>query len=65
MIPRDPWALKGKIVTRFKRQILFAPVVSIHPTKLNMILNGHRPASKEEAENIARALGSTVGELFA
>jgi DNA-binding transcriptional regulator YdaS (Cro superfamily) len=58
------WDLKGRIIQRFGSQINFAPIVKIHPTKISMIINGHRQASQEEARSIAEALGADVKELF-
>jgi DNA-binding transcriptional regulator YdaS (Cro superfamily) len=65
MVPKRNWALKARIVERYGSQVNFSPVVKMHPTKLNMIINGHRPASPEDAKSIAQALGTDVRELFA
>jgi plasmid maintenance system antidote protein VapI len=57
-------ALKIRIIEKYGSQADFAPEAEISEPRLSRIVNGRESPKPEQAERIARALGSTVEELF-
>jgi len=57
-------ALKLAIFSRRKTQIEIAKRAGIHETRLSKIVRGHLDATPEEQSALARALRTTVAELF-
>jgi len=62
--PSKNLLLKGKIAGSGRKSREIAEGESWHPSKVSKIINGDYIPTKKEKEQLARALGVTVEDIF-